>query len=452
MANQKNIDQVFQKKLNDLEQEPRPEVWLQIEERLTKKKKRRVLPMWWYGGVAAVLIGLLLFPFLTNDNDDPTQTEDPIITTAPIELDPTKETPGTKKNGTPTEVIKNIPGSEISPEVLTPENTVIAKNNKIETPKDKSSTVEYVKNSERSLPSYTRLANLSPNSVTGFDPIRFKGDLLADIPNMMYEETKGISLFDAVKKNDSLFEKKDVLKKRWGISPSYGYIKTNSFSSDGSSIDQSLNNNPVGGNDNASYGINVHFPISKNWGIRSGIHIQSLSFSTGDIGIASGISSNGFSSVRSSNAGGFTNDIYIGSLENTMAITSLVPTVNLVTDNASILQRYGYIEFPVELTYSLRPTDNFSVGIISGISTLLLNDNEILVQSEQYNSNLGEANNLNPLNVSVNFGFDLDYVIYKNWSLNVNPMVKVPLKTFTQNSNGFSPYFVGVYTGVKYQF
>ena len=116
------------------------------------------------------------------------------------------------------------------------------------------------------------------------------------------------------------------------------------------------------------------------------------------------------------------------------------------------MQRYGYIEFPVELTYSLRPTDNFSIGVISGFSTLLLNDNEILVQSEQYNSLLGEANNLNPLNVSVNFGFDLDYVIYKNRSLNVNPMVKVPLKTFTQNSNGFSPYFVGVYTGVKYQF
>ncbi|MDT7831312.1 hypothetical protein RQM59_02915 [Flavobacteriaceae bacterium S356] len=452
MADQKNIDQFFQKKLNDFEQEPRPEVWLQIEERLTKKKKRRVLPMWWYGGVAAVLIGLLLFPFLPNEKEgtDPIQTE-PIITTAPI--NPSKETPQTKKNSTPTQVIKNVPASKILPEVLTKENTIVAKNNNTENPEDKNTTVTYVKHSERNLPTYTKLSNLSPNSIAEFDPIRFKGDLLTTIPNMMYEETKGISLFDAVKKNDSLFEEKDVLKKRWGISPSYGYLKTNSFSN-GSSIDNSLNNNPVGGNENASFGVNVHFPISKNWGIRSGIHLQQLSFSTQDIGVASGISSNGLASIRSSNTltSGLNNDVYIGSLENTMAITSLVSSANLLTDNAIILQRYGYVEFPIELTYSLRPSDRFSVGLISGISTLLLNDNEILVRSEEYNSYLGEANNLNPINVSVNFGFDLDYVVYKNWSLNVNPMLKVHLVTFTQNSNGFSPYFLGLYTGVKYQF
>lgn len=455
MADQKNIDQFFQKKLKDFEQEPRPEVWLQIEERLTKKKKRRVLPMWWYGAAAAVLIGLLLFPFSTDNPDDidPVQIKEPVITNVPVEVDPSKNTSTTKKNSTPTEVIKNVPALEVLPEVLTKENEVVAKNTNTETPKDIKAPITYVKDAERGLPSYTRIANLSPNEIERFDLIRFKGSL-STVSQMMYQNkpTTTVSLFDAVKKNDSLFEKEDNLKRGWGISPSYGYIKTNSFASSGSSIDQSLNNNPVGGNDNASFGVNLHFPISKNWGIRSGIHIQNLSYSTGDIGIASGVSSNGFSSVRSSSTGGFTNDIYIGSLENTRAITALVPTVNLVTENAIILQRYGYIEFPVELTYSLRPTDNFSIGVISGFSTLLLNDNEILVQSEQYNSLLGEANNLNPLNVSVNFGFDLDYVIYKNWSLNVNPMVKVPLKTFTQNSNGFSPYFVGVYTGVKYQF
>lgn len=448
MADQKNIDQFFQKKLKDFEQEPRPEVWLQIEERLTKKKKRRVLPMWWYGGAAAVLIGLLLFPFLTNENDvtDPIQLEQPIITTAPVE--PSKETLQIKKSNTP-EILKKAPVLER----VTKGNTIIAKNNNTENPENKNSSVTSIKNSERILPSFIRVASLSPNSIEQFDPIRFSGNSLT-VSKMSYEEQPtAISLFDAVKKNDSLFEEKNILKKRWGISPSYGYIKTNSFSN-GSSIDNSLNNNPVGGNENSSFGVNVHFPISKNWGIRSGIHLQQLSFSTQDIGVASGISSNGLSSVRSSGGltSNFNNDIYIGSLENTMAITSLVSSANLLTDNAIILQRYGYIEFPIELTYSLRPSDRFSVGLISGISTLLLNDNEILVRSEEYNSYLGEANNLNPLNVSVNFGFDLDYVVYKNWSLNVNPMLKVHLVTFTQNSNGFSPYFLGVYTGVKYQF
>ena len=87
MANQKNIDQLFQKKFKDFEQEPRPEVWLQIEERLTKKKKRRVLPMWWYGSVAVILIGLILSPFLLKEKNtvEPVHIEPSIITTAPIE-------------------------------------------------------------------------------------------------------------------------------------------------------------------------------------------------------------------------------------------------------------------------------------------------------------------------------------------------------------------------------
>jgi hypothetical protein len=30
--------------------------------------------------------------------------------------------------------------------------------------------------------------------------------------------------------------------------------------------------------------------------------------------------------------------------------------------------------------------------------------------------------------------------------------LKTQLRTFSENSNGFKPYFIGIYTGINYQF
>lgn len=56
----KKIDELFQEKFKDFEQQPDDKVWQSIEASLNKKKKRAI-PLWWkLGGVAAVLaVGLL---------------------------------------------------------------------------------------------------------------------------------------------------------------------------------------------------------------------------------------------------------------------------------------------------------------------------------------------------------------------------------------------------------
>ena len=257
-----------------------------------------------------------------------------------------------------------------------------------------------------------------------------------------------------VKKNDSLSKEKDLFKQRWGISPSYGYTKSNSFSST-SSIDQSLDNNPLRGNSNAAFGINVHYAVSEKWGVRSGIYAQQLSFTTKNIGIVSGVSSNGLNGVNFDQnvlASSFGGAVYIGPVENSQDVASLVSSADIVSNNAVLLQRYGYIEVPLEITYALKSTDRFSLGLVSGLSTLFLNKNDVQLKSSQFTSTIGEANNLNKINISTNFGLDLDYTFTKNWSLNLNPMVKIHMNTFSKNSATFQPFFIGVYTGIKYQF
>ena len=56
------------------------------------------------------------------------------------------------------------------------------------------------------------------------------------------------------------------------------------------------------------------------------------------------------------------------------------------------------------------------------------------------------------MNFSGNLGVDFDYNISKKLYINVSPMFKYQLNTFSENSGGFQPYYLGVYTGLNFRF
>ena len=65
---------------------------------------------------------------------------------------------------------------------------------------------------------------------------------------------------------------------------------------------------------------------------------------------------------------------------------------------------------------------------------------------------MGEANNLNDLNFSTNIGFGLNYKFSPMLQLNLEPMFKYQLNTFTQTAGNFQPFSIGVYTGLNFKF
>ena len=83
----KNIDKLFQEKLNNLEVTPNERVWNSIESKL-QNKKRRVIPFWWYaGGAAAIfLLGLFFLPTTNIDNSFDKNDSKIIITETPKEV------------------------------------------------------------------------------------------------------------------------------------------------------------------------------------------------------------------------------------------------------------------------------------------------------------------------------------------------------------------------------
>ena len=111
----------------------------------------------------------------------------------------------------------------------------------------------------------------------------------------------------------------------------------------------------------------------------------------------------------------------------------------------------SYIEIPMEARYSL-VQQKFGVNVVGGLSTYILYKNGVTILNANGSTDLGEASNINNVNFSGNLGLDFDYKINKKLFLNVSPMFKYQLNTFSRNDGGFKPYYLGVYTGLNFRF
>ena len=107
---------------------------------------------------------------------------------------------------------------------------------------------------------------------------------------------------------------------------------------------------------------------------------------------------------------------------------------------------------PLELQYAVL-SNKFGVNVIGGFSSLFLNNNEVFSEAQDGNRTfLGEANNINKVSYSANFGLGLNYQVTKKIDLNLEPMLKYQINTFNNTSGDFQPFFVGVYTGLAIKF
>lgn len=117
-----------------------------------------------------------------------------------------------------------------------------------------------------------------------------------------------------------------------------------------------------------------------------------------------------------------------------------------------MVQKMGYIEVPLELSYAL-VNKKFGIDVIGGVSTLFLNNNNIYVTSTQgYNVEVGEAENLNDVHFSTNFGVGFKYRFWKSFQANFEPTFKYQLNTFSGDAGNFKPYFIGLYSGISFSF
>ena len=403
MRDYKNIDRIFQEKLKDFEVFPPNKSWDFIEKGLVVAPKKRRLSFWLrISSIAALFV--LLFSVGT---------------------------------------IYLLPDSNFSKNFLFNDNVKEASETILTTVQKESATVKPKK-------SVLIESGLKENNRTIADINR---ELASEL--QASERTESNEVSNKQTNSNYLTENEVEHTSKKGKKPSISTIRNNKFTvatiyapiyinsfGDGSGVDSQFKNNPTSGNSSSySYGVKFAYEINNKFSIQSGVNMINLGYTTNDVYINSGVAVVGFSNITSQ-------PVYARP-DN---VPSKASSINLFESNKGNLnQVFGYVEIPVELKYSV--TDGrFGVNLVGGFSTLLLNRDEVFIETTDYYQSLGSSNNLRSVNFRGNIGVDIDYLIHKNLYINVSPMFKMQTNTFSKNSGSIVPYYLGVYTGLNYKF
>ncbi|MBT8260346.1 MAG: outer membrane beta-barrel protein, partial [Bacteroidia bacterium] len=198
--------------------------------------------------------------------------------------------------------------------------------------------------------------------------------------------------------------------------------------------------------------ISASYALTDKISVRTGLNLVNLGYSTNDVAVLS----------RTVSSGSLNQNLYknidFNNTSRSMTILNInqpfsedLPSTLPNKIKGELDQELGYIEVPIEVEYKLMD-NKFGMSFIGGFSTLFLNNNEIYAINNGEKTLIGEATNVNNTSFSANLGLGLNYNLTKSINLNIEPTFKYQLNTFENTSGDFKPYFIGLYSGIKYKF
>lgn len=462
----KDLEHIYKQALEEFTETPDERVWEAISASLDKKDKRRVVPFWWYFGGAAAVLAILFFSLYPSnpaslDTVPITQTETEVLENETKTEVFSKETPvvtNSDKNSSSTQITRD-----------TDENTYTSStqqaNSAAENKAIVNSNADYVtRPSTNSKSSYAASSQITSNEKTETtdvetpknqkfgNPSTTEPTAIAEVtPEEIVEEKESAkkSIFEAIeeKEDDEVAENDNPSK--WAIGPSIAPVYFDAIGQ-GSPIDANFVTNTKTGDVNFSYGVAVTYAVAPKLKVRSGVHRVDLSYRTNQII---------FSAALGSPTQPLIDNIDFSEASQNLVVQSANEATNVVSDiiapiaalNGRIVQEFGYLEVPVEFNYAVMDK-RLGINLIGGLSSLFLVNNAISLESGGLAAEVGKANNLNAVNFSTNVGVGLNYELLPKIRLNVEPLFKYQLNTFSNTSGNFRPFSLGVYSGVNYRF
>lgn len=356
-----------------------------------------------------------------------------------------------KTNINPEEIIKNLDTKINSNGIITENNS--NKNNIISN--TKNNNLVGINNSNKEKTNTETINNTNNTINKPLDIIKQDNGFIKDSTMVVTEvETEVNALEQLLKEKEegkNADEKEKEKRSKWVISSNAAPVYFNSIS-EGSPIDEQFISNEKSYAQTLSYGLGVQYAITNKISIRSGINSININYNTNDVYYSSALRQVSTSSLNISQNTNAQN-LVLKNAPSSIVSSSLSDDVeNLNESNlASLNQEMGYIEIPLELSYKILDK-KFGIEVIGGMSTLLLNKNNIFLVSRGSEMNIGEANNLNDIHFSSNVGLGFNYNFWKSFQLNFQPVFKYQINTFNSNSGNFKPYIVGLYSGVSFNF
>lgn len=509
MNDKKHIDRLFQEKFKTFEATPDDAVWNNIHSALHKdKRKRRVVPFWWKtAGVAAVLallftVGNAIYNntaiFTRPDNkmvgtenvqdsldfnvidDIKTPPNETVPTNSITKLEEAENAHANSKNSNTTKITStqsqratqmageksNTKTSKQSVHsqtdkkaskqagVLTsnPKNNAVAKTisnlPKLNTDQDaENQPKDRAKTFLESEQEQTKIAQRTHQAT------KKDSEALLENKDPIISNLEDNSIEDAIAKaNPTNEEEKEGQPNRWNITPNVAPVYFNTLGK-GSSIDGQFVNNSKSGEVNMSYGVSGSYAINDKIKVRAGINKVNLGYRTDGVIAFNELNSYGTASKSSPLQNiNFKNQDGSNAFMSTSTLdVQSAPQAFVSSTKGALEQQFGYIEIPLEMEYSIIDR-KFGLHVIGGFSTLFLNNNDVYSVLENQRSLIGEANNINSTSYSANFGLGFQYNVSGMLKLNLEPMFKYQINTFTNTAGDFRPYYIGVYTGFSFKF
>lgn len=237
---------------------------------------------------------------------------------------------------------------------------------------------------------------------------------------------------------------------KWAVNSFVSPIYFNSFAN-GSPISNEFASNEKTFNNSTSYGVGVSYNVNKRLSVKTGVSNLNLDYDTENIAFYSSFEDQ--SKISNTNIERNSNGKYLV-LKHEKDISKSVIENQMIPSNQNsgkLNQKIQYVEVPLELSYAIL-NKKIGVAIKGGMSTLFLTENVIYISGNDGNMQIGKASNLNNVHFSSNVGLGLSYNFMKNFQVNVEPTLKYQINTFNKNAEDFSPYVIGVNTGISYKF
>ncbi|GLU43158.1 outer membrane beta-barrel protein [Allomuricauda sp. NBRC 101325] len=471
----KNLEQLFKETFQGFEEVPDSKVWNNIEASLNKKKqKKRIVPIWWQlGGVAAVLAIAL---WAINPFADEEILDTPTISDIENTSTPSQERDAIKENSVSTAIENGSPESLVNSDntITEVEETNYSgtaaysrKNGTTVAQKEQPALASNVSESNTSnltstdnsevvnsrLEKEGAIALNNPKSENFAEKSTSKEEAI--IAQTDEEDQEKKSIYEAIEEQKELeAEVVENNSDKWSFGPTVAPVYFNGSGS-GSPIHPDFETNSKSGNFNMSYGVGVAYEIGNRLKIRSGVHKVNYGYDTEDIIFSSSLRTSANEKIANINYSDKGENIIVQSRNTGKSISNVdSKEIALATAPAldgKMVQQLGYIEVPLELNYAL-VNKNFGVDVIGGVSSLFLVDNSVLLESNAMVTEVGEANNVNSLNFSANFGMGVNYDFTPKIQLNIEPVFKYQLNTFSNTAGNFRPYSIGIYSGLSFKF
>ncbi|MDR3094184.1 MAG: PorT family protein [Bacteroidales bacterium] len=465
--NNERIDELFSRKIGDMEITPPENGWQRIQQELDKQKKS-AFKFWLAAASIALLMGSVATMMYLNSN-----YINPVGTMSLVEND------FSQQNEENSLLSNNTPPTTLQTPTAVSENQTLQTATANEAthilPTPTSQNQKSAETESKAPIYFDTPTDSEQRKALNTQRLALLVNRFATKPaTMPLEKNRPVIMASTLPVYNSEwnpFEEKEKTKvptNKWEVSgqfaPTYSYRNITSVPSNMKRTDFDDAENAILA---YSGGVNVAYSVASRFSVQVGVFYtqmgQSVHGVTSGYNMYAAVSSNntyskntlrtssGTASVTSSMKADV-NENYANYFNESAVQGSLNNLTTAKTAQNTLIERLDYIEIPMLMRYKLIDK-RLDFVLLGGGSTNILISNNIFIDNGKETLKDGSIADARHFNYNTTIGFGVNYQLTSSLLIGIEPVFKYFLQSYTKdNTVGSHPYSLGIFTGVYYSF